>query len=120
HYNLDQAQVNLRSSFAGGNYANTVSLVENLEKTKVYQPKDQLLLYLEKGTAYHFAGEYKKSFNDFDLAERNIESNYTKSIARGIKSFVVNDNMLVYDSEDYEDVYINAFKALNFIHMGDI
>lgn len=120
HYNLDQAQVSVRNSFAGGNFANTISLVENLEKQQVYKSKDRLLLHLEKGTAYHFAGEYKKSFAAFEEAERTIENNYTKSIARAIQSFLVNDNMLVYDGEDYEDVYVNAFKALNFIHMGDI
>lgn len=120
HYNLDQAQVSVRNSFTGGNFTNTISLVENLEKQQVYKPKDRLLLHLEKGTAYHFAGDYKKSFAAFEEAERTIENNYTKSVARGIQSFLVNDNMLVYDGEDYEDVYVNAFKALNFLHMGDV
>lgn len=119
-YALDDAQKNVRSSFINGNVDGAVLMIENFEKKNVYQPKDRLLLYLEKGTVYHFAGRYKESFASFEDAERNIENNYTKSIARGIQSFIVNDNSLVYDGEDYEDVYVNTFKALNFIHMNDL
>lgn len=119
-YALEDAQKNVRSSFINGNVDGAVLMIEKFENQKIYQPKDRLLLYLEKGTVYHFAGRYKESFASFEDAERSIENNYTKSIARGIQSFLVNDNILVYDGEDYEDVYVNTFKALNFIHMNDL
>lgn len=75
---------------------------------------------LEMGSANHFAGNYRESNQYFENAEYEIEDLYTKSISRAIKSFLVNDNILAYDGEDYEDVYLNAFKTLNYIHLGDL
>jgi hypothetical protein len=32
----------------------------------------------------------------------------------------VNDTVQEYSGEDYEDIYLNAFNALNYYHMGDV
>lgn len=69
---------------------------------------------------YHFAGDYDSSNTYLNNAEYLIEDAYTKSISRGIGSFLTNDNTLMYDGEPYEDVYLNAFKSLNFMHQQDL
>ncbi|MCR9131918.1 MAG: hypothetical protein NXI08_05075 [bacterium] len=119
-YMLDSAQYDLRDSFAQGDFASTASLMESLDKKGVYASKDKVLLHLEKGSAYHFSGDYKASNTHFERAEFEIEDLYTKSITRALRSFVINDNQLAYDGEDYEDVYLNVFKALNYMHLGDL
>lgn len=119
-YMLDSAQYDLRDSFASGDYASTASLMESLEQKGVYASKDEVLLNLEKGSAYHFSGNYEASNLHFEQAELEIEDLYTKSVTRALKSFLVNDTQLAYDGEDYEDVYLNVFKALNYIHLGDL
>ncbi|MBO6793674.1 MAG: hypothetical protein JJ895_07175 [Balneolaceae bacterium] len=118
-YLLDSAQNDLRDSFASGDFESTSAMMESLEKKGVYTEKDAVLLNLEKGSAYHFSGDYSASNSYFEQAEFNIEDLYTKSISRALKSFLVNDNQLSYDGEDYEDVYLNVFKALNYIHLED-
>lgn len=119
-YKLDTAQNELRSSFATGDYSSTVELIETLERDEIYKNKDQVLLYLEHGLVNHFAGNYQNSSHYFTQAENEIDDLFTKSVSRAIRSFVVNDNSLAYDGEDYEDIYLNIFKGLNYIHLNEL
>lgn len=119
-YKLDTAQSDLRTSFASGDYNSTAQLIQNLEQQEVYKSKEEVLLNLEQGLVYHFAGNYEESSQAFTQAEHKIDELYTKSVSRAIQSFVVNDNSLAYDGEDYEDIYLNIFKGLNYIHSNDL
>lgn len=119
-YQLDSAQTNLRTSFASGDYSSTAELIQNLSQEGVYKSKDRVLLNLESGMTNHFAGNYQQSIQSFNEAENQIDELYTKSVTRAIQSFVVNDNSLAYDGEDYEDIYLNVFKSLNFIHQNEL
>ncbi len=119
-YKLDTAQSDLRTSFASGDFTSTAKLIETLDQNEVYQSKDQVLLNLEQGMVNHFAQNYEKSNHYFTQAEYEMDDLFTKSVSRAIKSFVVNDNTLAYDGEDYEDIYLNIFKSLNFIHQNDL
>lgn len=119
-YQLDNAQHELRGSYASGDYTSTARFIESLNEKGVYKSKDQVLLYLEQGMVNHFAGEYDKSIEYFTKAENQIDELFTKSVSRAVQSFVVNDNKLAYDGEDYEDIYLNVFKSLNFIHQNNL
>ncbi|MDZ7806616.1 MAG: hypothetical protein U5K71_05835 [Gracilimonas sp.] len=118
-YVLDDAQADLRNSFTAGEYDNASELIKKFENDKVYRSKDAVLKNLEGGMIYHFAGKYDSSSTYLSNAEYLIEDAYTKSVSRGIGSFLTNDNTLTYDGEPYEDVYLNAFKSLNFMHQQD-
>lgn len=119
-YQLDNAQSELRGSYASGDYTSTAQFIDNLSEKGVYKSKDQVLLYLEQGMVNHFAGDYEISIEYFTKAENEIDNLFTKSVSRAIQSFVVNDNKLAYDGEDYEDIYLNVFKSLNFIHQNEL
>ena len=119
-YKLDEAQNSIKEQFAARNYEKTAELVQKYRKEKVYQDKDRVLFHLELATANHFAGNHKGSVSAFGDAEIAIDDEFTKSIARGAKSILTNDNQLAYDGEPYEDVYINAFKSLSFLKQGDL
>jgi hypothetical protein len=82
-------------------------------KNPVYTEKNTVMLHLDKGMLEHYAGRYEDSYSDLTLAEQSIEAAYTKSISQDISSYVANDNVKDYAGEDYEDVYINIFNALN-------
>lgn len=121
NYRLDKAQQNLRSSFASRNFDKTIRLLENYEKDGIYKSKDRVLYNLEMGVARHFNDQYDSSSVYLSQAEEQMEQLYTKSISRGIQSFLLgNDNALEYNGEDYEDIYLNVFKSLNFIHRDNM
>lgn len=120
-YRLDEAQHSLRSSFAARDFERTVNLLENYENKGIYKDKDNVLFNLEMGLAQHFNSQFDSSSAHLTRAEEQIEQLYTKSISRGLKSFLItNDNALEYNGEDYEDIYLNVFKSLNFIHQNNI
>jgi len=101
-----------------GNYPGAINSVINA-KEDVYQLKDRVMYYLDLGMLYHFNGDYKLSNEFLTKAERAIEELYTKSISKAALSMALNDNALDYGGEDYEDIYLNIFKALNYINLND-
>lgn len=82
--------------------------------------RNDVLFYLDRGMIQHFAGMYRESFNDLNNAERLIEEAFTRSITQDIGALLLNDTVRDYQGENYEDLYINVFNALNFHAMGNI
>ena len=102
---------------ASADYPAALARIEAGKKT-AYSHKDRVVYYLDAGMLHHWNGDYRKSNEFLELAERAIEENFTKSITRSTSSLILNDNILAYAGEDYEDVYLNAFKALNYLALG--
>ena len=101
-----------------GAYEEAAQIVE-AAKGDGYKEKDRVLYYLDQGMLYHWAKEYEKSNEMLTEAENAIEELFTKSVSKAVASGVLNDNALDYSGEDYEDIYLNVFKALNYIALGD-
>ncbi|HQT92319.1 MAG TPA: hypothetical protein PL001_09875 [Candidatus Kryptobacter bacterium] len=93
-------------------------VVENNRKT--YGEGSSVLYNLETGLLRHYAGEYDVSNASFLESEREIDELYTQSVSTGVGSFVLNDNLLPYEGEDFEKIYVNLFLALNYARMGKI
>ncbi len=104
--------------FKQRNFKSAAGIIES-SKNSHYKEKDRVLFYLDAGMLYHYSGEYKKSNEFLSAAEQGMEELYTKSISKALASGVLNDNALDYRGEDYEDIYLNIFKALNYIALGD-
>jgi hypothetical protein len=89
-------------------------------KKPIYPEDNAVSLYLDKGNLEHYAGKSGESSTDLDEAERLIKEAYTKSVTADIASFFANDNTKEYAGEDYEDIYTNIFRALNYYQSGEI
>ncbi len=107
---------NLDNALAARDIESALKIVEN---PKHYKNKERLLYYLDAGALYHYNGDWERSNELLELADSAIEELNTKSVARGAGSMFLNDNTLEYSGEDYEDIYINIFKALNYLNLGD-
>jgi hypothetical protein len=103
-----------REDYSGG-----VKILED-SKSSYYTNRDAILYYLDKGMLTHYAGLYDDSSQLLEEGERAIEAAFTKSLSMEIGTYLLNDNTREYAGEDYEDIYINAFNALNYYHQGDI
>jgi hypothetical protein len=103
-----------------GDYGHAENLLEE-NKTYIYNSQNDRILYeLDKGVLAHYAGKYDASIELLQNGEQDITEAYTQSITKLTASAIVNDTSKNYDGEDYEDVYINAFNALNYYHKGDM
>jgi len=87
-------------------------------KGKSYKDKDMVLYYLDLGLLQHYNGDYEGSNTSLSEAERLMEELYTQSISKAALSLLLNDNSLDYCGEDYEDVYTNVIKALNYLQQN--
>lgn len=101
-----------------GAFSVAAGLVER-QASQLYSDRDRVLFYLDKGMLLHFAGEHRQSFLMLSEAERLIEEYFTRSISQEAMSLLVNDTQRNYTGEDFEDVYVNVFNALNFLALGE-
>lgn len=99
---------------------NFSAAINSLEKSKAiyYSKKDRVLYYLDLGMLCHYKTAFVESNQALTLAEDAIDELYSKSVSKGAASLLLNDNALDYSGEDYENVYLNIFKALNYIHQN--
>ena len=101
-----------------GSYEQAALIIQEAKEDE-YKEKDRVLYYLDLGMLYHWSGEYELSNEMLTKAEIAIEELFTTSISKAMVSGVLNDNALDYSGEDYEDIYLNVFKSLNYIALGD-
>jgi hypothetical protein len=101
-----------------GEYDSAVVKIEIANKKNKWTNKDRFLYYLDAGLANHYAAAYDTSNVRLTQAEEAAEELYTKSISRAAASILLNDNVLAYSGEDYEILYTNLFKALNYVSLG--
>ncbi|MDR3020036.1 MAG: hypothetical protein LBU66_03935 [Treponema sp.] len=103
------------------NFEAAIEVIRDAQEGKkpLYSEKNSILLYLDKGFLEHYAGNYQISSDDLQNAERMIEEAFTKSVTEDIASYIANDNTKEYPGEDFEDIYINVFNALNYYKSGN-
>ncbi len=90
------------------------------DNRKTYGESSSVLYNLETGLLRHYAGDYDASNLRLLESERQMDELYTQSISKGVGSLLVNDNLLPYEGEDFEKVYVNLFLALNYAKLGKI
>lgn len=119
-YLLDQTQERIKDAVYEQQYDIAIKDLEESRNKEIYKDKDFILWNLEMGMLHHYKGAYEASNSYFLDAEVAIEQAFTKSISRGIYALLGNDNQLQYDGEPYEEFYLHAFKALNYIHLNEV
>lgn len=116
----NEAFVEVDQAAAEGRFDYAAERLSGGERDTFYSPKDKVLYYLDVGMLQHYADTYSESTQNLTEAEFLIEEYFTKSISQGAASLLLNDTVLDYAGEDYEDIYLNVFKALNFLGAGDV
>ncbi len=81
---------------------------------------NRLLFLMEKGLLLHLQGEYRQSNIVLEEADHLAAELYTRSLSAESLSFITNDGVIPYAGADYESVYLNYYKALNFLALGDL
>jgi hypothetical protein len=96
-------------------FEGAVARIEEAKADGEYEKKDRFLYWLDSGLAYHYASRFQESNKRLTDAEDAADELFTKSISRAAASLVLNDNVLEYAGEDYEVLYANLMKALNYV-----
>lgn len=101
-----------------GDYEDAVAAVES-QQDSLYTVRDELLYNLDTGVLHFYAGDYETSISRLHEAERIIEELFTVSVTQATSTFLLNDNAQDYSGEDFEDIYLNIFKAIAFLEQGE-
>lgn len=81
--------------------------------------KDKLLHYLEMGMLAHLQGNYKKSNQLFDRAERISEKLYTTSLSGiGLES-ITGASFSAYKGLNFEQTFVGYYKILNYLKLAE-
>lgn len=83
-----------------------------------YGEKNLVLYHLERGMLQHYAGDFESSNESFEIAKRQAELHYTKSITAEASTFLANDNTRPYYGENFERALIHVFGAINYEAQG--
>lgn len=109
----------VESDISTHNFTSAIKVLKNQRDEKKYTKKDRLLYYLDLGISHHYAGDWQKSNQALQKADDAIETLYTKSISNLAGSFLLNDNALEYSGEEYENIYTNIFKCINYLELNN-
>ena len=101
------------------NFSQAETIIKAAKENGNYEEKDKVLYYLDIGMLNFWNGSYSDSIENLNQAELGIEELFTKSVGKAVASGLLNDNALDYFGEDYEDIYLNVFKALSFLEMNN-
>lgn len=102
---------------AAGDYSRAEALIDLSREEEDYQEKDRVLFFLDKAMVGHYRQAYDLSNEYFEKADQTMDELFTRSISRGLSSVLINDNVLEYSGEIDENIYVNIFKALNYLKL---
>ena len=108
----------LDAQIAKGDYPAAQKIIED-EKLGSYGQKNRVLYHLDLGGVLYDAGKYKDSDQNFATAEDDMDALYTKSIHQAAGTMLLNDNTVDYAGERFERAFVNVYRALDYLFLGD-
>lgn len=106
----------IEKELAAGNPKGALS---QLEKQKPAS-KDRLLHDLDRAMLLRMAGDYKASNAALESAKKVMEAFDAASVSEQAGTFILNDSTAAYAGEEFEQVFVHIYSALNYLEMGDL
>jgi hypothetical protein len=103
---------------AQGDYPGAEGMI-TAEKQGAYGTKNRVLYGLDLGGVLFDAQKYKESDKIFATTEDDMDALYTKSIHQAAGTLLLNDNTVDYAGERFERAYVNVYRALDYLFLGD-
>jgi hypothetical protein len=91
---------------------------QTLDKALEPEGDDKLLYHLELGTIQHLAGNYEASNAELEKAHEHADTMNTDSAGDYLAAAMANPRHTTYRGNDVERVYINYYKALNYLMLA--
>jgi hypothetical protein len=101
-----------------GNYQRADELLS--KEKDLAQGRNRLLYLLDKGMIAHLNGQYEESNQIFTQAATRIEELDVTSITGTASEWVINDTTQPYRGEDFEQVMVHYYMALNYLMLGNL
>jgi len=109
---LEQSRPALRAYYRG-DFEEAANLADSIHPRK----SDRMVAYLDKGTIFHVAKEYKKSIKYFSKAADLADKKQNQAFIAETGAVFTNDNILPYIASPYERLLIHIYLMLNYAAM---
>ncbi len=107
----------MRPAMSRGDWKTAAAQMEKA-KDNPYGENDRVMYWLNLGTALHYAKEYDQSQAQLIKAEAAMQDLWTKSITAEASKLLVNETAQSYPGEDFEQVLVYLYTALNQAQAG--
>lgn len=104
--------------FRAGRYDDAVARLQEGLRAQGEDGRDLLLYLLDLGLTLHTAGKYEESNRAFLQADKVAEIKDYTSLAAEAGTLLTSENAKSYKAEDFENVLISTYLAMNYAAMG--
>lgn len=80
----------------------------------------RVLYLLDKGMVLRMKRDFAGSNVALEAAKAEMDRLYAASVSENALSFIVNDATVSYAGDDYEQVLVNLYMALNYLELGQL
>lgn len=108
--------IEFNKNFESANYKKASDIL--LGDKKAERRKAKLLYYLNLGVTQQLLGNYTESNQNLEKAYLFVDDYRTNAALKTV-SFLTNPKMEYYHGEDHEQLFINYYKALNYLYLND-
>ncbi|MBI5890096.1 MAG: hypothetical protein HZB47_05395 [Nitrosomonadales bacterium] len=105
----------IEQQLAGQQYDDALKTIEEKSKSKT----ERVLYLLDKGMVLRMKRDFAASNESLEAAKQEMERLYAASVSENALSFVVNDATVSYAGDDYEQVLVHLYMALNYLELGE-
>nr|WP_224365322.1 hypothetical protein [Hyalangium versicolor] len=106
----------LRQAYEAEDYPRALDELEELEQHG--EPRDALLVLLDKGMVLHAAGRWEESIQVLAKADRLSQQLDGISIREEAGALLSSERQRAYRGEDFEKLMISVLQALNYAQLG--
>ncbi|MDO8312671.1 MAG: hypothetical protein Q7T25_12095 [Sideroxyarcus sp.] len=106
----------IEHQLAGQQYDDALKTIEEKSKSKT----ERVLYLLNKGMVQRMKRDFTASNQSLEAAKQEMEQLYASSISENALSFLVNDATVSYPGDEYEQVLVHLYMALNYLELGEL
>lgn len=103
----------MRQQLYAGNYQSALAEAERAHQSK----PDGVMENLNLGMLLRLSGDYAASNKALETAKRKIDALYATSVSEQTGAMLLNDEVISYQGERYEQVLLHLYMALNYLSL---
>ncbi len=104
----------IEQDLTGRRYDDALKTIETQSKDK----RARVLYLLNKGMVLRMKHDFVASNQSLEAAKQEMERLYAASVSENTLSFLINDATVSYAGDDYEQVLVHLYMALNYLELG--
>lgn len=117
---IAEQQNALNQFHAQGMFREAATYLDDPKTQEAYGKKNRLLWQLDRGALARTTDQPEQAIEILEDAERTIELGRQTSAGDAVGSWLVNDTVIPYQAEPYEDMYVNVIKLLANLELGRV